>query len=257
MEERFTVVPIGGRRTGPLAGALRFGYLAGACVIGAARVEVAFLRRGREGASVKFQQIAREFCNIFGIQVEVVGRLEPTSREVRIANHTSYLDILALHAVGAGRFLSMKEVRDWALVGRVAERIGTVFVDRDSTDGRAQGLKALHRAVVEPGPPIVVFPEGHTSKQGVRPFARGAFSAARAAHLAVRPLVLVYSDRNQAAWVNRDPLVDHVWKRLCGPELRCEIRVLGAFSTETRSTEELATEAHRLVLRELAAQAPS
>lgn len=257
IEERFVVVPGGERWTGPIAGALRMGYLAGACVVGAARVELAFRRRGRAGATDKFRQIAQEFCDIFGVRVEVAGHLNPASREVRIANHTSYLDILALNAAGAGRFLSMKQVRGWPLVGLVADRIGTVFVDRDSTDGRAQGLKALHRAVADPGTPIVVFPEGRTSKQGVRPFARGAFSAARNAHLAVRPLVIIYSDRSQAAWVDQMPLLEHVWQRLSGPEIQCVIRVLDALETEERSSEELASETHRLVIRELASQSPS
>jgi 1-acyl-sn-glycerol-3-phosphate acyltransferase len=257
IEERSVVVPGGERWTGPVAGALRMGYLAGACVVGAARVEAAFRRGGRRGASEKFRQIAGEFCEIFGVRVEVLGHLDPQAREVRIANHTSYLDILALNAAGAGRFLSMKQVRSWPLVGVVADRIGTVFVDRDSTDGRAQGLKALHRAVAEPGAPVVVFPEGRTSKQGVRPFARGAFSAARSARVAVRPLAIVYSDRGAAAWVDQMPLIDHVWRRLCGPEIRCVIRVLDAIETEDSSSEELAAEAHRRVARELAAHAPS
>ncbi|MCS6900906.1 MAG: 1-acyl-sn-glycerol-3-phosphate acyltransferase [Myxococcales bacterium] len=258
LEERAVVVPGGDRWTGSLAGVLRMGYLAGACVVGAARVELAFRRGGRPKAAEKFKQIAREFCDIFGVRVEISGRLDPEVREVRIANHTSYLDVLALNAAGAGRFLSMKQVRDWPLVGLVAERIGTVFVDRDSTDGRAQGLKALHRAVAEPEAPVVVFPEGRTSKQGVLPFARGAFSAARSAGLPVRPLVLIYSDRNEAAWVDQMPLIEHVWKRLCGPEIRCVIRVLDTIDTKaSSSSEELAIEAHRRVARALAAHAPS
>ncbi|MCU0658565.1 MAG: 1-acyl-sn-glycerol-3-phosphate acyltransferase [Polyangiaceae bacterium] len=257
IEERAVVVPGGERWTGPIAGALRFGYLAGACVVGAARVELAFQRGGRGAAADKFQQIAQEFCDIFGVRVEVAGRLDPAAREVRVSNHTSYLDILVLNAAGAGRFLSMKQVRGWALVGRVAEHIGTVFVDRDSTDGRAQGLKALHRAVATPGTPIVVFPEGRTSKQGVRPFARGAFSAARSARLPVRPLALIYSDRAQAAWVDQQPLLQHVWSRLSGPELRCVIRVLEPIESDAQTSEALASESHRLVSRELASHAPS
>lgn len=245
------------RRTGPVAGALRIGYLAGACVVGAARVDLAFRRGGRAGAAAKFRQIAGEFCDIFGVRVEVAGPLEPVAREVRVANHTSYLDILVLMASGAGRFLSMQQVKSWPLVGRVAQQIGTVFVDRESTDGRAQGLKALHRAAQEPGPPVVVFPEGRTSRQGVRPFARGAFSAARNAHVRVRPLVLLYSDRDQAAWVDNMPLLEHVWKRLCGPEIVCVVRVLSPVDTSELPSEELAAEVHRLVARELAAKSPS
>ena len=53
------------------------------------------------------------------------------------------------------------------------------------------------------------------------------------------------------------PLLEHVWKRLCGPEIRCIIRVLDALDSEAVSSEQLASEAHRLVTRELASHSPS
>lgn len=245
------------RRTGPVAGALRVAYLAGACVVGAARVEWAFRRGGRPGAQRMFQKIAGEFCDIFGVRVEVQGRLDPYAREVRVANHSSYLDIFVLNAVGAGRFLSMAQVRDWVLVGRVGDRIGTVFVDRESSDGRASGLKALHRAAQESGPPVVVFPEGRTGKQGVRAFARGAFSAARSAGVRVRPIALVYSDRDAVAWVDDMPFLPHVWKRLCGDEITCVVRSMTPIGGDDATAEETAEQARRLIARELAAHQPS
>jgi 1-acyl-sn-glycerol-3-phosphate acyltransferase len=246
-----------GRRTGPVAGALRIAYLAGACVVGAARVELAYRRGGRAGAARKFQQIAGEFCEIFGVKVELQGRLDPQAREVRVANHTSYLDIFALNAVGAGRFLSMAPVRRWPLVGRVGQHIGTVFIDRDSSDGRASGLKSLHRAVQDGGPPVVVFPEGRTGLTGVRPFARGAFSAARAAGVRARPLALVYDDREAVAWVDDMELLPHVWRRLCGGEVRCVIRPLAPVGGDDSTAEESAEQARRQIARELAAHQPS
>ncbi len=216
----------GGRVTGALAGASRMAYLAGASVVGALRVELAHRQGGRLAAVAKFQQIAGEFCEIFGVDVKLEGRLDPEAREVRVANHTTYLDIFALNAVGAGRFLSMAQVAHWPLVGLVARHIGTVFVDRESKDGRASGLRALCRAVGDGGAPVIVFPEGRTCRDGVLPFARGAFLAARAEEVPIRPLVLVYDDREAASWIGDEELMPHIWRRLCGPPLRCTIKVL-------------------------------
>jgi 1-acyl-sn-glycerol-3-phosphate acyltransferase len=242
----------GGRVTGVVAGAGRVAYLAGACVVGALRVERAHRAGGRPAAVAKFRQIAGEFCEIFGVEVRLDGRLDEQAREVRVANHTTYLDIFALNSVGAGRFLSMAQVAGWPLVGLVARHIGTVFVDRDSKDGRASGLRALCRAVAAPGAPVVVFPEGRTCREGVLPFARGAFLAARSEQLAVRPLALVYDDRAAASWVGDEELLPHVWRRLCGPPLRCTIKVLAPLPfDEDADPQALADEARLRIAAEI------
>jgi 1-acyl-sn-glycerol-3-phosphate acyltransferase len=242
----------GGRVTGVVAGAGRMAYLAGASVVGALRVELAHRRGGRPAAVAKFKQIAGEFCEIFGVEVRLEGRLPADAHEVRVANHTTYLDIFALNAVGAGRFLSMAQVAGWPLVGLVARHIGTVFVDRDSRDGRASGLRALCRAVGDGGAPVIVFPEGRTCRDGVLPFARGAFLAARSEGVPVRPIVIVYDDRPGASWVGDEELMPHIWRRLCGPPLRCTIKVLAPLPLDADADPQaLADETRRRIAAEL------
>jgi 1-acyl-sn-glycerol-3-phosphate acyltransferase len=238
------VVPSGSRSVGAAAGAARFAWLMGSCVVGLARVEAAYVGGGRRGAQATFRQIAREFCGLFGVAVEVEGDLDRDAHEVRVANHTSYLDIIALYGAGAGRFLSKKDVREMPMVGRVADRIGTVFVDRESREGRAQGLRALNHAATE-REPVVVFPEGRTNADGVRPFARGAFLAARLASVPVRPLAVVWADRDDAAWTGDMTLLPHVWRRLCGGSLACVIRVLPAIEAGDDDGDEVRAERAR------------
>jgi hypothetical protein len=48
-----------------------------------------------------------------------------------VSNHTSWLDLVALSAVQPLRMVAKREVRGWPMIGLLARRVGTVFVDRE------------------------------------------------------------------------------------------------------------------------------
>ncbi|HEU4408863.1 MAG TPA: lysophospholipid acyltransferase family protein [Polyangiaceae bacterium] len=216
--------PPAGRATGPIAGALRVARLLGVTGRGLASIELAHRRRGPEGARKAFARAAAGLCDVFGLEVRVEGEL-PARPEVRVANHVSYLDILALASADAGRFLSRHDVADWPVVGRVARRCGTLFVDRDSTSARAVALRALATAARR-APAVLVFPEGGTAAGPLRPFQPGAFLVARQAKVPVRPLALAYDAPAEVAWADGEGLPAAAWRRLCGPRVRLSIHAL-------------------------------
>ncbi len=227
-----------GRATGPLAGALRAARLMGETAYGVAAIELAHRRRGPEGARRAFQVAAGRLCDVFGLEVRVEGEL-PEGAEVRVANHVSYLDILALASADAGRFLSRHDVAGWPVVGRVARRCGTLFVDRESTSARALALRSLATAARR-APAVLVFPEGGTGAGPLRPFQAGAFLVARQAKVAVRPLALVYDEPAEVAWVDDVALSALAWRRLCGRRVRLCIRSLEPFEVRGGGASELA-----------------
>ncbi|NLU66864.1 1-acyl-sn-glycerol-3-phosphate acyltransferase [Streptomyces sp. HNM0574] len=110
-----------------------------------------------------------------------------------VANHVSWLDVVALLAVAPAPLLAKREVGDWPVVGPLARRAGTRFIDRD-------GLRRLPRTVADvtdhlrTGAPLVVFPQGTTwcSAPGGA-FRRATFEAALRAGAPVRPVALVYT----------------------------------------------------------------
>jgi 1-acyl-sn-glycerol-3-phosphate acyltransferase len=216
--------PPPGRATGPLAGAWRVARLLGEAGRGLASIELAHRRRGAEGARKAFARAAGRLCDVFGVDVRVDGDL-PEGAEVRVANHVSYLDILALASADAGRFLSRHDVADWPVVGRVAKRCGTLFVDRESTAARATALRSLATAARR-APAVLVFPEGGTATGPLRPFQSGAFLVARHAKVPVRPLALAYEAPAEVAWPDGVGLHEAAWQRLCGPRVRLRICAL-------------------------------
>lgn len=139
---------------------------------------------------------ARGTLRALGVRLAVRGRL-PRPPALLVANHVSWLDILAVLAVSPARMLAKREVRDWPVLGPLAAAAGTVFVDRSrprdlpATVGRVAGaLRAGHS--------VAVFPEGTTwcgAAAGCRPgrgFRPAVFQAAVDAGAPVVPLRLAY-----------------------------------------------------------------
>lgn len=117
-----------------------------------------------------FQSWARAICRIGALHVRVVGE-PPREPCVLVTNHVGYADILALASVLEGpAFVSMHEIRSWPLVGFMAERMGTIFIDRAKKRAIPEVNAAIERAL-KAGHVVVLFAEGANSDGSqVRPF---------------------------------------------------------------------------------------
>ncbi|MFC8847478.1 MULTISPECIES: 1-acyl-sn-glycerol-3-phosphate acyltransferase [unclassified Micromonospora] len=139
---------------------------------------------------------ARGTARAFGVRLVVRGRL-PRRPALVVANHASWLDVLALLAVAPARLLAKREVRRWPLVGPLSVAGGTLFVDR----AHPRALPATVRrvtAALRAGHPVAVFPEGTTwcgAALGCRPgggFRPAVFQAAVDAGAPVVPVRIGY-----------------------------------------------------------------
>lgn len=131
-------------------------------------------QRGRERAAAWdrrwFRRWGRALCRIGRIEIEVEG-VPPRGPCVLVTNHVGYVDVLALSAVIDGpSFVSMHEIRGWPLVGPVAARMGTIFVDRSDKRAIPAVNAAIERALAD-GRVVVLFAEGANSDGTfLRPF---------------------------------------------------------------------------------------
>ncbi|WP_428963742.1 lysophospholipid acyltransferase family protein [Micromonospora fluostatini] len=103
---------------------------------------------------------SRGLLRALGVRLTVTGRL-PRRRALLVANHISWLDVVALLATAPARMVAKREVRRWPLVGLLTVAAGTVSVDRS----RPRALPAtVHQvaATLRAGHPVAVFPEGTT-----------------------------------------------------------------------------------------------
>ncbi|MEU0633075.1 lysophospholipid acyltransferase family protein [Streptomyces sp. NPDC005989] len=154
------------------------------------------------GAALRERLIRRWAYGVvraFGVRVSVVGGpAEPagelaTTGTLVVANHISWLDIPLLAAVLPGRMLAKSEIRGWPLLGPLAARGGTLFVERDRLRALPTTVRTIG-AALRGGSRVVVFPEGTTwcgRGPGGR-FAPAAFQAAIDADAAIRPVRIAY-----------------------------------------------------------------
>ncbi|MEU2610357.1 lysophospholipid acyltransferase family protein [Micromonospora sp. NPDC007271] len=179
---------------------------------------------------------ARATLRALGVRLAVRGRL-PRRQALLVANHVSWLDVLAVLAVAPARLLAKREVREWPLVGPLAAAVGTVFVDR----ARPRDLPATVRrvaAALRAGQSVAVFPEGTTwcgESADCRPgrgFRPAMFQAAADAGVPVVPLRLAYryaGDRSTlAAFLGAETLWESARRVLAARDLTVSVTVAAA-----------------------------
>ncbi|HVN01572.1 MAG TPA: AMP-binding protein [Caulobacteraceae bacterium] len=117
----------------------------------------------------------------------------PAHGVVYVANHTSYLDHLALAAVLPGdlAFAAYKELADDPFQGPFVRKIGGFFVERFEPQGAA--AEVTHAlTLLEAGRPLVIYPEATIMRMpGVLDFMMGAFATAAQAGVPVVPVAIV------------------------------------------------------------------
>jgi 1-acyl-sn-glycerol-3-phosphate acyltransferase len=124
----------------------------------------------------------RAILALAGCRLVVGGldRLPETGGAVLAANHSSYVDTVALLAVLPPnvRFVAKKELLSTPIVGTVIRKVGHLTVDRfDLARSVADAERVT--ATLRDGTPLLVFPEGtFLARPGLLPFRLGAFKAA-------------------------------------------------------------------------------
>lgn len=137
---------------------------------------------------------ARKLLAIVRVRVTVHGRPPAVRGEgaLIVANHVSWLDIHVLHSLIPSRFVSKAEVRDWPLIGWMAEQAGTLFLDRRKK-ADARRVNETMAALLRQGECLALFPEG-TTTDGTRllPFYPSLLQPAVVAGARVWPAVIRY-----------------------------------------------------------------
>jgi fatty-acyl-CoA synthase len=146
----------------------------------------------------RVDRVVRHWCRaVLGLtgcrlRVEGVERVPAAGAVVFAANHSSYLDSVALLAALPGdfRFVAKRELHRWPLVGAIIRRVGHLTVERADPSRSVEDAERVS-AALRGGTSLVFFPEG-TFREAPQllPFRLGAFKAAVEAGCPVVPVAI-------------------------------------------------------------------
>jgi 1-acyl-sn-glycerol-3-phosphate acyltransferase len=217
---------------------LRLAGVAGALLAAASRLPFLGLVGSRRREAM-VRDVFHGVLHAIGAQLEIYGDATlgapagggPHRGALVVDNHVSWLDIVAVNAVRPMRSVAKSEIAGWPVVGWLASKAGTVYLDRGS-------LRALPGTVAElagalrGGALVNACPEGTTwCGLGLGRFRPALFQAAIDGGVPVRPLVVRYrlaggQATTWPAFVGDETLIDSVRRTARLRGLVVEVHVL-------------------------------
>jgi len=204
-------------------------------------------RFGRIDASSRMRHVQRWSAKclcVLGVDLLAQGTPRAGSK-LLVANHVSWLDILAINAVVPARFVSKSEVRHWPVFGWLATASGTLYIERDRP---RDALRVVHQmaAALQAGDTLAVFPEGTTADgHTLLPFHANLLQGAIATATPAQPVSLRFFDQDHAIspaveFLEQTTLLQSLWSVVCAQGLTVRVGVLPALSVAHADRRRLA-----------------
>lgn len=150
-------------------------------------------------------------CWIAGVELAIEGR-RACKGAFLLANHVSWIDILALSRASGTAFVAHDGLAGVPLLRWLCSLNDTVFIARHDRASIHRQVEQVREAIGEGGA-LTIFPEGTTSDgTGLLPFKSSLLSAfdPPPPGIAVQPVLLDYgSEAAEVAWVGAEPGVDN------------------------------------------------
>lgn len=199
---------------------------------------------------------SRQLLRILGIRL--VSQGTPLASGLLVANHVSWLDILAINALAPASLVSKHEVRRWPVIGWLSAQAGTLFIERGSRLA-AQRTREHLVGELRRGGRVGVFPEGTTGHgDHVLPFHGALFQSAIDAGAPVAPVMLRYTDKDGqptgvTAYVGDVTFWASVQAIIASSGLTVRVTFLSALDSADTDRRHLAHHSHQLIAHALAA----
>lgn len=236
--------------------ALRLARLGACLASGLAIAVVAFPHAPPARRAEWMRRWSRDALAALGVEVHVAHA--PRDGGLLVANHVSWLDVLAICATAPAAFVAKSELRGWPLLGRLATAAGTIYIERASRRDVVR-VNELIRARLREGWTVVVFPEGTTTDGvSVAGFRSALLAPALAAGLPVQPVALRYRAADggpgtHAAYCGDTSFWQSLRRIAAAPRTVAHVAFLGAIGTGDGGTKRraVADAARERILAEL------
>jgi len=197
----------------------------------------------------------RYTARVVGARVEVIGT--PLRRDVFfIANHISWIDILAMAGASGTAFVAKWELSQVPVIGWLCSLNRTVFVKREHRMGVAEQINALKEALHDNWS-VTVFPEGTvTDGHSLLPFKSSMISVLEPppAGVMVQPVVIDYgANSEEISWIGEETGLHNAMRVMARRgTFNMRIHYLDPFSPEDyRGRKAIAAKAREEIERQL------
>jgi 1-acyl-sn-glycerol-3-phosphate acyltransferase len=192
-----------------------------------------------------------QMAHALGVKIEGHGRSHDGPVLI-VANHISWIDILAINAVHPARFVSKADVKHWPVLGWLVGCGGTLFIERER---KRDALRVVHQiaASLKQGDTIAMFPEGTTGDGcTLLPFHANLLQAAISTDAKLQPVALRYVDDDSApskavVWVGDATLAESLWKVVCARGLRVQVTQLEVMPSTGQDRRDLSDKVRRKI----------
>ena len=184
---------------------------------------------------------------IIGMEIKVHGDPKKVEGGIIVANHQSYLDVIAHAAVFRIRFAPKVEISSWPVLGWILAISRPIWVDRKSKQSSQKTLEE-YRETLEHGINLIVYPEGTSSDgKGILPFKSTPFEAVAPGNFKIYPVLIRYIQKPgepTLCWYGDMTLPPHCWYMLGVPSIKVEINIMEPLFASGKNRKELAVFVH-------------
>jgi len=185
---------------------------------------------------------------VAGLRVRTVG--QPLTHALYLANHESWLDILALAGRTQAIFVGHSGLAESAFIRWLAAQNRTVFITRHQRGSVARQVEQVRAALSER--PVVIFPEGTTNDgTALLPFRSSLLAAVEplAHEVPIQPVALDFKDVTEVGWFGDEPGLANVLRVLKRPgRIDLTIHFLPALAGEALKDRKTMTAAARAAI---------
>ena len=172
-----------------------------------------------------FHRLAAHFL---GLRVRLIGKPETGKATLVVANHISWIDIIAIGSVANVSFVARDELNKWPVVGFFSRMQRTIFVSASPRDAARTATSEMARRMVGGGA-VCLFAEGRSDVgTHVMPFRSGLVAASQTAlidagarYVSIQPVTIAYThlqglpitrpERALVAWIKAKSVAENIW----------------------------------------------
>lgn len=186
----------------------------------------------------------KKMTHVMGVHVRVFG--EPAEdTTLFISNHISWFDINAFGSILPVRFLAKIEVKKMPVMGWLASRAGTLYIQRGGKNAANETIHSMTRAL-EQEHHVVLFAEGTTQDGTIKRFHSRLIQSAINAECHIQPVAIRYPSVNgetvhpAALFIGETTIGQSIVNIMSAKNLVAELHFLEPVKTNGKQRDELA-----------------